>query len=212
MDGAEAEQDGGDDDGHSAQHNLGDGAAAGAFKLAEKNAAPQQADQRVGVPEREGDGQADVANGEDSERVGDGPQHSGEDGVENQMAVDGQIGEDVAGAFEQGGQRPAGGEDAGDHAERDGEGRKAGVDQFGGRLGRAQPHAGGESAGHADAVDGAEAGAGLACIGLAVFKWVRPPVARAATRSVQGDEQRQADHEDGQGNEEVAVGEDGASF
>jgi hypothetical protein len=34
-----------------------------------------------------GDGEADVANGEDGEGVGDGPEHAGEDGVEDEVLV-----------------------------------------------------------------------------------------------------------------------------
>ena len=65
-----------------------------------------------------------------------------------------QVADDVAGALEQGGEGPARGEDAGHHPQRDGEGREADVDQLGRRLGRAQPHAGGESAGYAEAMEG----------------------------------------------------------
>ena len=61
-----------------------------------------------------------------------------------------QVGEDVAGALEQRGKGPARGEDAGDHAERDGEGREAGVDQLGGGFSRAEPDAGGEAADDAE--------------------------------------------------------------
>ena len=127
--------------------------AARALQFAEEHAAPENADQRVGVPERKGDRQADVADGEDGEGVGDSPEHSGKDGDGNQVPVFGQIGEDVARALQHGGHGPASGEDAGDHAERDRVRRQAGVDQLGGRFGRAKPHARSQPAQHAEAMN-----------------------------------------------------------
>ena len=141
------------DDGERAEHDLGDVFAAGALQLAEEQAAPEDADEGVGVPQGKGDGQAHIANGEDSERIGHGPQHAGENGDGDEMPVLGEIGEDLARAFEQRGNGPARGEDAGHHAERDGVGREAGVDELGGRLSRAQPHSGCQAADDADAVD-----------------------------------------------------------
>ncbi len=120
VNGAEAEHDRGGDDGERAEDDFGDVFGAGAFEFAEEHAAPEDADEGVGVPQGEGDGEADVANGEDGEGVGDGPQHAGENGDGDEVLVAGEVGEDVAGAFEQGGDGPARGEDAGDHAERDG--------------------------------------------------------------------------------------------
>ena len=150
--------------------------AAGAFELAEEQAAPEDADEGVGVPQGEGDGEADVANGEDGEGVGDGPQHAGEDGDEDEVLVVGEVGEDVARAFEQGGDGPARGEDAGDHAERDGEGREAGVDELGGRFRRAEPDAGTEPAEHAEAMGRGEA---CGCIRLRRLAHLRRDVLSA---------------------------------
>ena len=164
VDGAEAEQDGGGDDGCCSEDDLGGVAGAGAFELAEEQAGPEDADEGVGVPEGKGDGEADVADGEDGEGVGDGPQHACEDGGGDEVRVLGEVGEDLACAFEKRGDGPAGGEDAGDHAERDGVRREAGVDELGGRFSRAEPCARAESAEDADAVDGAEAG-GCVCAG-----------------------------------------------
>ena len=58
------------------------------------------------------------------------------------------IGKDVTGSLEQGREGPARGKDAGDHAQRDGERREAGVDQLGRGLGSSQPDARGETADH----------------------------------------------------------------
>ena len=154
VEGGEAEQHGGGDDGGGAENDFGDVARAGAFELAEEQAAPENADEGVGVPDGEGDGEADVADGEDGEGVGDGPQHAGEDGDGDEVAVAGEVGEDLARALEEGGERPAGEEDAGDHAEGDGVGREAGVDELGGGFSGAEPCSGGEGAEDAEVVRG----------------------------------------------------------
>ena len=174
VDGAEAEQDGGGNNGQRTEDDFGGVFAACAFELAEEQAAPEDADEGVGVPEGKGDGEADVSNGEDGEGVGDGPEHAGEDGGGNEVRVLGEVGEDLARAFEERGDGPAGSEDSGDHAERDGVGREAGIDELGRRFSRAKPYAGGESAEHADAVDGAETGV---CVG----GWHQWSVMRSAT-------------------------------
>jgi hypothetical protein len=154
LDGAEAEHDGGGNDGKGTEDDFGDVLAGGAFEFAEEKASPEDADEGVGVPEGEGDGEADVADGEDCEGVGDGPEHSGEDGDGDEMTMLGEVGEDVARAFEHGGDGPARSEDACDHAERDGVGGKAGVDEFGGSFSGSEPDSGGEGAEDAEAVDG----------------------------------------------------------
>ncbi len=151
---AESEQDGRCNDGNCAQHHFGDAAAAGALQLAEEHAAPQQSEEGVGVPQRKGDSESDIADGKDGERVGHGPQRAGEQRPDDKVLLLAQVAEDVAGAFQQGGEGPASGKDAGDHPQRDGEGRKADVDQLGRSFGRAQPYAGRDSAGHAQAVKG----------------------------------------------------------
>ena len=125
--------------------NFGGVEGACAFELAEEEATPEQADEGVGVPEGESGGEADVADGEDGEGVGDGPEGSGEDGPDDEVAFGAEIGEDVGGAFEEGGEGPAGGEDAGDHAEGDGEGREAGGDELGGSFGCSEPDGSGET-------------------------------------------------------------------
>ena len=190
--GAEAEHDRGDDDGQSAEEDFGDVARAGAFQFAEEQASPEDADQRVGVPEGEGDGEPDVADGEDGEGVGDGPEHAGEDGGDDEVPVAGEVGEDGAGAFEEGGECPAGGEDAGDHAEGDGVRREAGVDELGGGFRRAQPDAGGEGAGHAEGVCGGEAGGGFGRVAHGAGSW-------GEWGSVQRDEQGEANAETASG-------------
>jgi hypothetical protein len=160
----EAEQDGSGDDGDGAEHDAQGGARSRALELAEEQAAPEQAEERVRVPQGKGDGEPDIADGEDGERVGDRPERAGQQCPDYQVLLAAEVAEDVGGALEQRGKRPARGEDAGHHPERDGEGGEAEGDELGGRLGRAQPHAGRQPAGDAEPVQGAgtplEAGGG----------------------------------------------------
>ena len=81
------------------EHHLGDVFAARALQLAKQQPTPEDANERVGVPERKRDGQADVANGEDGKRVRYGPQHSGQDRDGDEMPVLGEISEDLARAL-----------------------------------------------------------------------------------------------------------------
>ena len=152
VDGAEAEHDGGGDDGECAEQDLGDVFRAGAFQFAEQQAPPEDADQRVGVPERKRDREADVANGEHGEGVGHRPQHAGEYGDGDEVPVLGQVGEDAAGSFDQRGKRPSRREHSGHHAQARWRREKAGVDQLGGSFGGPQPDACAEAAENADAV------------------------------------------------------------
>src|SRR6185503_18347212 len=133
LDGAEAEHDGSGNDGKRANDDFGDVLAACAFEFAKEGASPEDAD--------------------DGKSVGDGPEHSGEDGDGNQMAVFGKIGKDIARALEHCGDGPASCKDSGDHAEGDGIGREAGVDELGGSFGSTEPDSGGEGAEDTEAVN-----------------------------------------------------------
>ena len=144
-----------------AENDLGDVDAAGAFQLTEEQTAPEDADEGVGVPERKCDGETDVANGEDGKGVGHGPQHTGQDRHGDEMRCLATNRRRPSGAFEERGNGPARGEDARDHAERDGEGGQAGVDELGGRLGRAEPYTRSKAAHDADAVHRFEDGLGI---------------------------------------------------
>ena len=121
MDRAEAKKDGGSDDGDCAQHHSQDAAAAGALEFAEEHTSPQQAEQGICVPQRKCDGEADVPDGEDGERIGNGPKRPGEQCPHDEMFLLGKIADDVAGAFEQSGKGPARGEDTCHHPQRNGE-------------------------------------------------------------------------------------------
>ena len=53
VNGAEAEHDGRGNDGKRAQHDLGDVQAAGALQFTEEQPSPENADERVSVPQEE---------------------------------------------------------------------------------------------------------------------------------------------------------------
>src|SRR5262249_3155022 len=52
----------------------GPAAPASLAKFVEEKKAPENAEHAVGIPEREGNAEADIANRENRERVGDGPE------------------------------------------------------------------------------------------------------------------------------------------
>jgi len=63
-----------------AADHAGPATPTGLAEFIEEEKAPEDAEQAVGVPEREGDAQADVANRKNGERVGNGLETAGEDG------------------------------------------------------------------------------------------------------------------------------------
>src|SRR5579875_574990 len=156
MHGGRREHDGADDNGDGSAEDLGPAFGACAFQLMEEEPAPEQADEGVGVPERKGDGKADVANGEDSQRVGDSPEGPGKDGPDDEVGTAAEVAEDVVGSFKGDGERPACDKDAEYHAERDGIGREAGGNELGGSLRPAQPCACSKRADDAQAMEGAK--------------------------------------------------------
>ena len=117
----------------------------------------------------------------------------------------------LARAFHQRGQRPARGEHAGHHAQRNRERREAGVDQLGGRFGRAQPHARAQPAQHAQPVHRSELF--LGCRPLRSLRSVFfGRCVRSAALLMQRDQQGKADAEHDERNQEVTVGENSAEF
>ena len=135
-----------------AAEHLGPLARAGTAQFVEQQPAPEQSHQAVDVPQRERDRQSHVANREDRQRVGDGPQHTRQNGPHDQVRLLLQVQPHIAGALERHGHRPTGDEHASHHSQRDDEGRKTHRHQLGGSLGPAQPRTGGQAAGHAQAV------------------------------------------------------------
>ena len=88
---------------------------AGVAQFVEEKIAPEDAEQTVDVPEREGDAEADVADGENGERVGDGPEAAGEDAPDDQVRSLADIDAHLGCAADESGEAPAREEDAENH-------------------------------------------------------------------------------------------------
>src|SRR5580658_10087481 len=85
---------------------------AGVAQFVEEEIAPEDAEEAVDVPKREGDAEADIANRENSERVGDGPEAAREHAPDDQVRRLADVGAHLAGAANERGQTPSGEEDA----------------------------------------------------------------------------------------------------
>ena len=168
-------------------------AAGGAAQLAEEERAPEDAEEAVRVPEREGDAQADVADGVDGERVGDGPEAAGENGPDDEVRRLADVGANGGGALQQRGHTPAREEDAAHHDERDGDGAQPGGDELRGCLGGTEPGAGGDAAQEAGGAERPSA---------------RGEVGRARRSTADPVEDERAGGQDGDGDPELDVGED----
>ena len=90
---------------------------AGLAQFIEEEESPENSQKAIRIPEREGDAQADVADGEDRQRVRDGPQAAGQDGPEDQMGRAAHVHSNGRSAQNQGGQAPASEKDPDDHDE-----------------------------------------------------------------------------------------------
>src|SRR5215472_6807567 len=108
-------------------------------KFVEEKKAPEDAEEAVGVPEREGDAEADVANRENGERVGDGPEAARENGPDDEVRRATNVGANGGSAEDERGEAPAREKNADDHDERNGDGRNANGDKLRGRFGGAEP-------------------------------------------------------------------------
>src|SRR4029077_5969063 len=95
--------------------NASPAAPSGLTQLIEKEEAPEDAKKAVGIPERESDAESDVADREDSEGVGYGPEASGQQRPNNQMRRAAYVGANGGGSEDQGGQTPACKKDANNH-------------------------------------------------------------------------------------------------
>ena len=94
---------------------------AGIAEFVEEKPAPEDAEEAVDVPEREGDAEADVADGEDGERVGDGPEAACEDAPDDEVRSLADVDADLGGAADEGGETPAREENADNHQKRNDE-------------------------------------------------------------------------------------------
>ena len=87
LDGAEAQHDCRDHNCQRAQQHLCDILRARASQFAEQQPAPENADQRIGVPQGKRNRQADVANGKHGKRIGHGPHIPAIMALGNEMTV-----------------------------------------------------------------------------------------------------------------------------
>src|SRR5580700_3073611 len=88
---------------------------AGVAQFVEEKIAPEDTEEAVDVPEREGDAEADVANGENGQCIGDGPQATGEDAPDDQMRGLPDVGAHLPGAADKSREAPAREEYADNH-------------------------------------------------------------------------------------------------
>src|SRR5580658_507518 len=98
---------------------------ASVAQFVEEKIAPEDAEKAVDVPKGKSDAEADVANGENGERVGNGPEAAGEDSPDDQVRGLANVGAHLARAADESRKTPAGEEDADYHQERNDEGRNA---------------------------------------------------------------------------------------
>ena len=95
MNGAEAEKNRAAQNGNGAKHDLGNVSSGCALQFVKEQQSPEQADERVGVPKGKGDRESDVANCENREGVGNGPDRTGQYGPHDEVLVFREIAEDV---------------------------------------------------------------------------------------------------------------------
>ena len=83
--------------GHRAAHHP---PPAGSAQLVEQQPAPEQAHQAVDVPQREGDREPHIADGEDRQGIGHRPQHSREHRPDDEVRLLAQVHQHIAGSFQ----------------------------------------------------------------------------------------------------------------
>src|SRR5258707_1237982 len=106
---------------------------------------PKNAEKVVRIPQRKCDAQADVTYCENCERVGHGPETSGEQRPNDQVRRASNIGADGRGAQDQRGQAPARKKNANDHDERNDHRRNANGNELGRSFRGAEPGSRGEA-------------------------------------------------------------------
>ena len=132
-----------------AHHHLADVFSARALKLAKQHASPEQPDQRVRIPHRKRDRQADIPDRKDRQRIRHGPQRPGQQSPHDQMLLLHQIGKHIARPLQQRRKRPPRRKHARHHAKRNRKRRESRIHQLRRSFRRAQPHARRQSADHA---------------------------------------------------------------
>jgi hypothetical protein len=154
------QQRGADEHGRRAAEHAQPALPSRVVQFFEEQASPKNAEQTVGIPQREGNAEADVADGVNGKRVGDRPHASGEDGPYDQMRCLADVGANVRGAANKCRHAPAREKNSHHHDERNGDGRDVRVDEFYGSFRAAEPRSGGKAAENADGLQAAQAAAG----------------------------------------------------
>src|SRR5271157_319010 len=119
--------------------NAGPAAPAGLPQLIEKEEAPENTEEAVGVPQGESDAEADVADGENGERVGHRPQATRQQRPNYEMRRATHVGAHGGGAQDQSGEAPACKKNADDHDERNHDRGDTDGDELRRRFRRPQP-------------------------------------------------------------------------
>src|SRR5260370_20768993 len=123
----------------SPAQDAGETAPAGLAQLIEEKKTPKNAEKAIRIPQRKGDAQADVTDGENRQRVSHGPKTSGKKRPDDQVRRPADIGADGRGAQDQGGQAPARQKNSDNHDERNNHRRDADGNELRGRFRGAEP-------------------------------------------------------------------------
>ena len=129
----------------SATQNAEPATEASAAEFVEKKKSPEDAKERIRIPEREGDAEANIANGINGEGVGNGPETACQDCPNDEMGTAARICSNGTRAENERRKTPASEKNSDDHEERDDHRRKAKCDEFCGGFGCAEPGASGEA-------------------------------------------------------------------
>ena len=126
-------------------------------QFVEQSDSPQDADQAIHVPQGKRNAQADIADGKDSQRIGDRPEATGEHSPNHQVRRLPQVPADLAGAANQRRHAPAGKKDSRDHQQGNHDRRYSDGYQFGRSFCGTQPGSCAEATENADRLELAQA-------------------------------------------------------
>src|SRR5690348_10945444 len=124
---------------HGAAEDSQPADAACVAKFVEEKIAPEDAEEAVDIPEREGNAKADVADGENRKSVGDGPETACKDSPYDQVRGASNVRAHLTRAPDERGQAPPRQKGPYDHQERNYERRNAQLYEFGRGLRCAEP-------------------------------------------------------------------------
>jgi len=142
----------------SATENAKPAAEARSAEFVEKKKAPENAKKRIRIPKGKRDAEADVANGVDGERVGDGPKAACENRPKDKMGRATGVGADGTGTEDERRDAPAREEYSNNHDQRNDHWRQTERDELCGSFGGAEPCSGGEPGENAEELESSGAG------------------------------------------------------